>query len=342
LSQKQQGVIDVRRLVRTGSAGLACATVAFVLYAAAGSPAAQATYPGENGVVVYATTRGDLWAFGEGGQRQLTTSGGDSDPAFSPDGDELAFQRDLGIRSQVFLMNADGTNQRELTEGSSPDFAPDGARIVFTRRDGVYTMVLPSGSAKRLLAGSGYRDPRWSTGGIVAVERTGVDSRRSAREIDIAQDGKRPFRLAWGALPPHTWPAWSPTGRRLYLSGCLGTSGRPAPPPRLTRRRLPFAVSIVYSTLCAATVPSPDGTRVEIAATSEDLYGEFNTTCPEIGEVSAGEMSWQPLESTTRVVPISECVRRSLATGPPPPPSGTRICRIVRRHHHVRRLCARV
>lgn len=51
-------------------------------------------------------------------------------PAWSPDGQWIAFQMD---DHNVYVMNADGSNQRRLTAGSSvrPAWSPDGKDIVF-------------------------------------------------------------------------------------------------------------------------------------------------------------------------------------------------------------------
>ena len=55
-------------------------------------------------------------------------------PAWSPDGRRIAYvNRDAG--SQIHIMNADGTDDRRLSEGSvcqtGPTWSPDGTRIAF-------------------------------------------------------------------------------------------------------------------------------------------------------------------------------------------------------------------
>ena len=51
-------------------------------------------------------------------------------------GDLIAFQSDRDGDWEVFVMNADGTEVRQLTDSDgwdgSPDWSPDGKRIAFT------------------------------------------------------------------------------------------------------------------------------------------------------------------------------------------------------------------
>jgi len=55
-----------------------------------------------------------------GGVRRLTdTRGEDNDPAWSPDGQRIAFSSDRGKNFEIYLMNADGSNQQRLT--NTPD-----------------------------------------------------------------------------------------------------------------------------------------------------------------------------------------------------------------------------
>jgi Tol biopolymer transport system component len=70
------------------------------------------------------------------GQTRLTSGlEYDSDPAWSPDGERIAFSRD----GDIYLMNPDGTSIRQLTRGSARDGAPawsrDGRWLAFARAD---------------------------------------------------------------------------------------------------------------------------------------------------------------------------------------------------------------
>ena len=65
----------------------------------------------------------------------------DGNPAWSPDGNQIAFTSDRDGNREIYVMNADGTNPINLTnhsaEDTAADWAPDGQRIAFSsNRDG--------------------------------------------------------------------------------------------------------------------------------------------------------------------------------------------------------------
>ena len=50
-----------------------------------------------------------------------------STPTFSPDGQKIVFSRDVGVGQgqELFLMNADGTNQMQLTDTVGTNLFPN-------------------------------------------------------------------------------------------------------------------------------------------------------------------------------------------------------------------------
>ncbi|MCB1214835.1 MAG: Tol-Pal system beta propeller repeat protein TolB [Deltaproteobacteria bacterium] len=79
--------------------------------------------------------------------KRLTYTGYQNDtPSFSPRGDRLAYIKSEGGIFNVYSMNADGTDPRQLTSignNENPSFSPDGRYLVFsTNRDGGSNLYL--------------------------------------------------------------------------------------------------------------------------------------------------------------------------------------------------------
>lgn len=69
-------------------------------------------------------------------RKQLTTIGDNYDPAWSPDGEKIAFISNRTGSSEIWVMNKDGAGQRKLTNtgatrANSPLWSEDGERIIF-------------------------------------------------------------------------------------------------------------------------------------------------------------------------------------------------------------------
>jgi Tol biopolymer transport system component len=99
---------------------------------------------------------------------------GSISPAWSPDGHTIAFQRRERDRNTIYLMNADGTNERPLSiarEAFQPAWAPDGTRLAYAAsRDGhteIYTAPVDGSAETNLTRGSGLDafQPSWSPDG---------------------------------------------------------------------------------------------------------------------------------------------------------------------------------
>lgn len=83
----------------------------------------------------------------------------DRDPAWSPDGRQIAFASNRGTNFEIYLMNADGSGIRQLTQNPeadniSPAWSPDGRQIAFVSqygRDAEISLIDAGGGGLRSL-----------------------------------------------------------------------------------------------------------------------------------------------------------------------------------------------
>jgi Tol biopolymer transport system component len=96
---------------------------------------AHAAFPGTNGRLAFVQVDGDaeaIWVMEPDGSEPtaLTDTGLDSDPAWSPDGGSIAFTSARDGNYEIYVMDADGSNQRRLTDDAGsdrqPEWSPDG------------------------------------------------------------------------------------------------------------------------------------------------------------------------------------------------------------------------
>lgn len=189
----------------------------------------------------------DIYVMSDNGKnvRQLTnTPFWDTDPRWSPDGKHIIFMRDLGPAEEqqgqqidIFMMDADGSNERRLTHHPQNDgfhcWSPDGKHIAFSsRRSGngeIHIMELATGNIRQLTKnkpGESYSTmPSWSPDGQHIVhEQTIVDGGRQIYITDINGrntrsflKGDQPHLIGDTVITRHA-PLWSPDGKSvLYI-----------------------------------------------------------------------------------------------------------------------------
>ena len=149
------------------------------------------------------------------GDRQLTDDADlrKSSPAWSPDGSRITFDGERpGYPWDIYVMNADGSDVRQLTFYGAPQGAMRASAI------GAPTADTESATIPVV---SGYWEPTWSPDGSRIVFSSYSEPRAGPRDIfTINLDGSDLRRLTWD-LDAFA-PAWSPDGSRIAFSSFGG------------------------------------------------------------------------------------------------------------------------
>ena len=185
----------------------------------------------ENGRIAYEVF-GTTFAVNEDGTNQAQLPPGGAFLSWSPDGTRLLYNRDpstdIGFDQEIFLMNADGSTNRQVTSNAWSEYraswSPDGKRIIFERLVnssdiGIYTMNVDGTNETRLTAPDVIAtDASFSPDGTKIVYTVGT-------EIFVMNaDGTNPTQLtSSGEFFQSIEPSWSPDGLHIvFASNRLG------------------------------------------------------------------------------------------------------------------------
>ena len=162
--------------------------------------------------------------------RQLTTAPGDKydrDPAWSPSGDRIAFDRYEGSAGgdtySIYVINADGTNLVRLSPPGSydtaPTWSPDGQRIAFEHMDllsfesSIYVMNADGTNRVPVTAlRQPVSEPAWSPDGRIAFSSYGATG---GPDIFVMDPDGTNLSTVWNDSDEDWGPAWSPDGSRI-------------------------------------------------------------------------------------------------------------------------------
>jgi TolB protein len=200
-----------------------------------------------------------------------STKGDVETPAWSPDGRKLAFVSRRDGNAEIYVMNADGSAQENLTRqpasDSHPSWSRDGRKLAFvSRRDGnsdIYVMNADGSGLRNLTRARGDDlDPAWSPDGrAIAFVRTIFLGKCVPGRCDaitylyvVNADGSGLRRLT---TDPHVSnPSWSADGKTIRYGGYLVYADGSG------RKKLPEARIWTNRNIAIDGVWSPDGQRI--------------------------------------------------------------------------------
>ncbi len=166
-----------------------------------------------------------------------------SDPRISPDGSQVVYTRRWvdklsdSWESSIWIVNADGSRNRQLIDGSSPRWSPDGTRIAFTDSDEdgntqIFVRWMDDEGAVSQVTRltDNPSNLSWSPDGtqLAFTMRVPAENPSSKGYLEesfqqillVPADGGTPRQLTRGDYN-HGAPSWPPDGRGLLFSGLL-------------------------------------------------------------------------------------------------------------------------
>ena len=213
-----------------------------------------------------------------------------SDPQLSPDGKVIAFtvgtvdKAANRVVNQIFTIKADGTQQRQVTSGSSsssgPRWSPDGKRIAFTTGGQIWTMK-PDGEDKEQVTkiSTGAGQPVWSPDGKWIAFISDVYPECSTDACNKAEDERveasKVKALVTERLLFKHWNEWRHRKRtHLFVVSSKGGTAREITvgdydsPPYGAASGVDYAFSPDGSSI--VFLRNPD--KVEATSTNSDIY----------------------------------------------------------------------
>jgi imidazolonepropionase-like amidohydrolase/Tol biopolymer transport system component len=186
---------------------------------------------------------GDIYTLPIGGGRATRISAGlpyEAQPRFSPDGRQIAFTSDRGGGDNIWLMNIDGSNRRQLTKETftllnNPTWSPDG-KYIAARKHFTTGRSLGTGEIWMYHVGGGN--------GVALVERPNPQHQKELGEPTFTPSGDGIYFSRDTTAGPIFQYAQNSntqlyaierydlkTGERTTVAGGPGGAVRPAPSP---------------------------------------------------------------------------------------------------------------
>ena len=217
----------------------------------AGMASAVAAFPGTNGPIAFSLDPQVPDADTSGPPSQVFTIQPDgsglstltnvaddqaaASPEFSPDGERIVYQSNESGAFHIWVMDADGSDQTQLTEEDGfedfqPSWSPDGGRIVFSHCGepfgfiaycDIAAMDADGSNVETLLSAGRWTNvrPTYSPDGSM-IAFSGDKGGFQSTVWVMNSDGSSPERLTKPRMQAF-WPDWSPDGKRiLFADNC--------------------------------------------------------------------------------------------------------------------------
>ena len=221
----------------------------------------------------------------------------------------VAFERTIDGATDIFVVNADGSGERNLTETpfneSQPAWSPDGSRLVFVRAAQVagettdlYIMDADGHNLRRLTSDDAVeRFPAWSPDGTrIAYART--EAQGGFEQVyTVSSDGFELKNLTANLRGDHSHPSWSPDSQRIAFASSSATLNNYEIWVMQADGTRPMQLTSNDPAYCLSPAWSPDGNQIvytrdyEIYLLDPQTGAETNLTDSSLSEDTP---EWSP------------------------------------------------
>jgi TolB protein len=159
-------------------------------------------------------------------------------PAWSPNGNTIAYSSSRSGDPEIYLTNVDGGSSQRITNFRGPDVSPvfnprTGAQIAWiSGRTGLpqlYIMETDGSGVQRMTDGGYATSPSWSPNGqflAFAWNRKYGPGAPGGQDIYVMEIATKRWIQLTHDIGPCDFPSWSPDGRHIVFANGRGAGSR--------------------------------------------------------------------------------------------------------------------